>query len=261
MNAEDLINQIVLEKPHVFFVSPHLDDAALSCGGLLCHLADKTDVTVVSVFTKVTQSPYTLSARQFLKQCKNPDAENLFEERKKEDVEALNSIGVKTTHLGFVDASWRKKEGLHGLRKAIADVFPEFGHVYPTYRWNVISGVISKYDNSLMDSIKKSLESLISSHQKFVVFCPLGIGNHVDHVVVNKCCQEVFDDIIYWSDFPYSTKDDKHDNLKIEEKFRWSQRGDQKRQLVQGYKSQFSAIFQDGIMPKVDEVYYVSREK
>jgi len=51
MNNE-IINNIIREKIPCFFISPHLDDAALSAGGLIAYLSQHTHVEVIDVFTE-----------------------------------------------------------------------------------------------------------------------------------------------------------------------------------------------------------------
>jgi hypothetical protein len=41
------------------FLSPHLDDAVLSCGALMRSLAPRSEIHVVTVFTEITDSAGT----------------------------------------------------------------------------------------------------------------------------------------------------------------------------------------------------------
>jgi hypothetical protein len=47
------------------FLSPHLDDAILSCGALLTALPARSDVTVVTIFTEASAPPHTRAATSF----------------------------------------------------------------------------------------------------------------------------------------------------------------------------------------------------
>ena len=55
LSADDRLIQLVAEIQStgsgVMFVSPHLDDAVLSCGALLAQLARTGPVTVLTVFS------------------------------------------------------------------------------------------------------------------------------------------------------------------------------------------------------------------
>ena len=48
----------------VVVMSPHLDDAVLSCGALIAHLAARHLVTVATVFTAAAPPPWSLPARR-----------------------------------------------------------------------------------------------------------------------------------------------------------------------------------------------------
>lgn len=260
MKFENIINKIIAEKISVYFVSPHLDDAALSCGGLISYLAEKTEVTVISVFTETSPSPHTLSARMYLRQCQNTDAEQLFERRKSEDKQILNSSGVTIKHLNFVDALWRKKKEVNFLGKLLGNIVPEILHVYPTYRFHAISGRISSCDIELAEEIKKALLSVVDDKQKFVVFCPAAVGNHVDHMITKKCCQEVFEKSVLWSDFPYG----KENKLTPEEfneyhEFMFDGGQENRMQMIKSYKTQYAAMFGGTNAYCPDERYYIKK--
>ena len=53
-------------------VSPHLDDAVLSCAALMRRMAHCAPVTVVTLFSAASPSPHTRAARTFLRRC-SPD--------------------------------------------------------------------------------------------------------------------------------------------------------------------------------------------
>ena len=113
MTFTKLTKQIINEKAPCLFISPHLDDAVLSAGDFILFLIEqKIPVTVITVFTKISPKPYTLSAKSFIRQCGYNDAELLFADRRSEDKEIFKKIGIQTEHFDFVDATWRKKENI-----------------------------------------------------------------------------------------------------------------------------------------------------
>src|SRR5260221_14357797 len=98
----DLLKEIISKKIPCVFVSPHFDDAVLSCGTLLTKLSGKTDITVINVFTKAHGKPYTLSARKnLIDSGKYSDADKLFGDREQEDKKALSKLSVKISNLGL----------------------------------------------------------------------------------------------------------------------------------------------------------------
>src|ERR1035441_6829274 len=59
----------------VVVMSPHLDDAVLSCGALLAHLAARHLITVATVFTAAAPPPWSLPARRQLRPLGGDEAE------------------------------------------------------------------------------------------------------------------------------------------------------------------------------------------
>ncbi|MDD2823116.1 MAG: GNAT family N-acetyltransferase [Candidatus Daviesbacteria bacterium] len=243
----DLISHA--NKKPCYFISPHLDDVVLSCSGLIMKLTDKTNITVVNIFTQAHSGPYTLSAKKYLKSSghKN-DANNLYLSRLQEDESALNSLNVKKINLDFTDALFRKK-----IKQSIwGKITPELEHIYPTYRWNIL-GNISKSDPTLQE-IKDHLKKIIPKDS--LIFVPLNIAGHVDHLIVREACESLFDNIVYYSEFPYSYRNkkciEKENYRKCEVLINYNQ----KNKLVSCYKSQVSGLFSSGIMPKHNELYF-----
>ena len=104
-----LIREIQDAGSAVLFVSPHLDDAVLSCGALLSHLAGTCPVTVLTVFSAAAQPAKSgLAARKTLRGLGIADAEAHYEERRAEDIEVLKEAGASWIHLGLTDALFRR---------------------------------------------------------------------------------------------------------------------------------------------------------
>lgn len=255
------IDKIVKNKTQCYFISPHLDDAALSSGGLISYLAKrKVPVTVINVFTEADSKPPTKSAKAYLTQSGFREAEKLFSERRKEDTHLFKKIGVNVINLGFVDLLWRKKQKVGIARKALGSLIPEFLHVYPTYRFHGGIGRVSREDRNLKTDIKKKLQESVKGHKDYAVFCPVGIGKHVDHILVRNICSATFDNIIYWSDFNYSMEfvgETKFINKKKLKLAYFDKESTLKKKLIESYKSQIYAIFTHGIVPDVPDFYYM----
>ena len=240
---KNLTNYIVSAKKKVYFVSPHFDDAIYSAGALMVELSKQgVPITVINVFSKA-KSPSTLSGQAFLKKCGYQSPESLFKDRIKEDNEVIKSLkGASVINLGYEDALWRKNN-----KKSL---IPEISHVYPTFKLHIASGKISIYDKKLISNLKQNLERIIPKNA--IVFGPLGVGKHVDHVIVNKVIDELKRDKVFWVDFPYSQRfKDLGDNIK---NFVFKRNKKEKEALVRGYKSQFKAIF--GKKLKLDDEFY-----
>jgi len=123
------------------------------------------------------------------------------------DKKVAEKMGIKVINLSFKDALWRTKK-VSGIRKNISDIVPEYKMTYPTYRFHVTQGVVAKEDDSLKKELGKKLTTLIADSY---TFCPIGIGNHVDHILVRDIASRM-SKVIFWADFPYllSGKPDKN---------------------------------------------------
>lgn len=82
-------------KKNYYFISPHLDDAILSAGGLIYDLKDKGKVKIITVFT---------------------NGDELLLKRKIEDKNVCRYLGVGYLHLGFTDVLWRNNPNLREER-------------------------------------------------------------------------------------------------------------------------------------------------
>lgn len=169
------------------FVSPHLDDAILSCGNLIYELKKRNKkIVIVTIFTK---SSKTLSpqAAEFLKICKYSSASKLFKDRRKEDVRICNYLGVDYKHLGFIDAAWRNIKGK-----------PIYNNSNEQF-----SGIFSLKDKNIIHEIREKLNQIIFSSNNTIILGPLGIGGHADHVIVNNILSSLKKPKLYWDDYPY----------------------------------------------------------
>ncbi len=259
MNSDSFFSSIVTKKTPCVFISPHLDDAVLSAGGLISSLvAADIPVRVVTVFTQPSPRPYTLSAKSFLRQCGYRDADTLFADRRSEDEKLFGRMGVSMAHLGLTDATWRKKENMSNVRGAVSRFVPELGHRYPVHQLHVISGKIAKEDLPLIDEIGKKIKNVLSDFSSFSVFGPAAFGGHVDHVMTRKMCTSYFPQAVLWSDFPYNLKD-RQKSIEGYEVLSWERGIDEKRKMIEGYATQVRAMFPKNI-PIIPDQYFVPKD-
>lgn len=251
---EKIVNTIIKNKIPVYLVSPHLDDAALSAGGLMLSLKGKTRVTVVNVFsTGGTKS--TFSAKVALKHAGHTDPKVYYRSRRIEDKKALSNFGVEIINLNFVDALWREKKNPDMLARFIGSFFPEVTHKYPTYRFHINKATV-KEEKELVEEVALRLSETIT--EKAYIFCPVGVGGHIDHLVVNAAVKKLSNKRIYWSDYPYNynTEKKRQSYYKV---LRSSKYIDEKIAILPTYKTQFRSMFVDGKAPIMDEIYYAQK--
>ena len=255
MQPDDITNRIIRSNKPCYFISPHLDDAALSAGSLMSYLSRYTSVHVINVFTQPDKPPFTYSAKSFIKQCGFSDAQKLYAQRKKEDAFALENIAHHITNLDFTDALWRKRQCNNWTLQKIAAIIPESIHLYPTYYLHVLSGTIDSDDQSTLTSLRHVLQHTIDNG---IVFSPLGIGNHVDHLIVHAACQNLFVPTIYWLDLPYALRSATQIKEKPMYSFKYSTHTNQKGELIRKYQTQYSALFKANTPYLEPEIFYTN---
>jgi LmbE family N-acetylglucosaminyl deacetylase len=133
----------------VYVVEAHLDDAALSIGGLLLNLCtnDRINaITVFNIFDGCWAKP------TFRKNLAIKDARKLENER------ALNIVHAKNICLGFSEALDRGYKNCH--------------------RSN-----IPVRDRDLLRNVSLSLKRMLTADKHSVVLFPIAIGRHLGHLI------------------------------------------------------------------------------
>lgn len=166
------------------YLSPHLDDAVFSAGGLIyeqaqagipveiwtfmCGYASEADV---SPFAQLLHSMWGASSAR--------EATDL---RRGEDRRAAALLGANTVHFDFLDCIYRRGSSGEWL---YSDVF---GPPHPE-------------DASLPDRIAREIRARL--RQDDVLVCQLALGSHVDHVLVRRGAELLGMPIRYDIDVPY----------------------------------------------------------
>ena len=206
------------EQDEIIVFSPHLDDAALDCADhILAWKKLGLHVRVVTVFTKsASQSPADSS-------CDSLDA--LERRRTYEDKEAMRLLGVSWNHLSFADEEVRRKKNWYGTSERL-------GLEAPNAR------------------ILGALVSAITPFRNGSLFVsPLGIGGHIDHLLVREAAQFKTDPaaICYYVDYPYAlsvlnwTRSDILRVIRRKKSIKVMSKA--KKQLLETYSSQIPPIF------------------
>lgn len=258
-----LIEDIAVRGAPCFFISPHPDDAILSAGDLISSLTGisatrlpPVPVTVVTIFTEISL-PQTISARRFLARCGYKDPIKFFQDRRDEDAKACAMAGAESVHLGFIDALWRKKQDVVS-RNFFGKILPELGHIYPTYRFHVARGKASRRDDFLIQEIADKIKTAVGHDTDAVIFCPMGIGGHVDHLIARRAVEHIAARPIYWADFPYSVREPGVLNRSLsnfDTTEQWQNNSDLKLRMILEYATQFRAVFPDGEVPLRPEIF------
>lgn len=230
------------------FISPHLDDAVLSSGQLISTLTSLgAQVTILSVFTRGSAPPLSSQAIKHLRASGYTDTFKFFTARAAEDRAAARLLGATVRHLGFIDAAWRKTG-------------PNF--IYPNSQ-SQFSGLVSPKDHQLSSSLIQQMTRSISRRQ-VLLFGPLGVGLHADHLIIRHVLGRLSRPVIFWTDMPYSQEHpDQPTQISIRLKLHPVPAitffPDQtKIAAIRKYSSQTSSLFPQGIISQIPEHFYAS---
>ncbi len=249
---DSIIYDIVKWKTPVYFISPHLDDAILSAGGLIEYLSNRTNVTLVTVFTNPGPKPYSLLVWKFMRECGFTDADKLFDQRREEDQAICKKLYIKYMHLGFTDGAWRKSGHASKIIQLTGKLIPDALSLYPlTFNHKRIHNE----DKHLIDKVYEKLFSLLPQ-KNIVIFAPMAIGNHVDHIITRDAAKKLKAKSIFWQDYPYSLKTAPNSN-ETGKLYTWPVDRIKKESLIRMYSSQIPALFKNGRIDLTDEKYRI----
>ena len=256
VRPENVLAELVEQGTGVAVLSPHLDDAVLSCGAWLTYAASRTSVTVVTFFTEGGRAPYTRSARRYLRQAGGRDADAVFSRRRDQDRAALEALGITCVHAGLTEALFRRRAGAD--RSWPARLLPELAHIYPTRRAHVTSGRIAAADAGTLREAREIIHHVAGSGLALVL-APLGVGGHVDHILVRTAAQRSGAPVAYYRDAPGDRRDTaaeafiyRHDLVATV----WPEQAEAKAELIRTYESQDRKRFRGAGTPVASEVFF-----
>ncbi len=167
------------------YISPHFDDVALSCGGLVWEQSRAGNE--VSIWTicagKPQQLVYTSIVKELHARWKSGD--QAVDMRKQEDIKSCQSLNASYHHFDVPDCIYRLD-----------------GKSNPLYSTDErLSGPIDPYDAFIIDRLAEELVGLIPPEAQIV--CPLAIGNHIDHQLTRQIIQKTGKAAWFYADYPY----------------------------------------------------------
>ena len=169
------------------YISPHLDDAALSAGGFIY---EQTHAGIpVEIWNIVCGFPpegeLTPLAQLMHFQWQSGTAEETVKIRRTEDAKATDILGAKATYFDIPDCIYRRGPDGEAL---YTNIFIE----------------PHEAEADLPAQIAQSLLPLLQPDDR--VICQLGIGGHVDHILVRRAVELLEHSLWYVADQPYLFK-------------------------------------------------------
>jgi LmbE family N-acetylglucosaminyl deacetylase len=179
----------------ILFVSPHLDDIALSCGGYAHRLAHSGEqVLIATLCTADAPAGQPLSPAAQHEHWQWQLGEQPYQFRRQEDARMVAVLGAQPVHLGLLDAIYRHDD--NGVPLYEGKQFMG-GQVHP---WDLAHQ---------LPAVLKALQGVLDDYHPQRVFCPLTAGGHVDHIIARQAVEQLCDvrTLAYYEDYPYAQKD------------------------------------------------------
>jgi len=176
------------EQRRYIYISPHLDDAVMSCGGLIweqVHAGIPVDIWTVCAGYAPEGELSDLAKRIHIS-WKVTTAKQVIILRREEDYAAARILNVSVSHLDVPDAMYRKNR---------------FGrNIYP---YNVICAPSpADLDLGVIENMAESI-SVNGLRPDDTLICQLSIGGHVDHRLVRMATERLSRPVFYYIDIPY----------------------------------------------------------
>lgn len=171
------------------FLSPHLDDAVLSCGGTIGRLTRSGEaVLVLTVFAGDPAPPYSRLARRLHRQWGDPPQPVRL--RRAEDAAANARLGAVPSYEDLPDSIYRRDRQGAWMYTGNASLMGALPH--PDDEW------IPHYLAARVEATRRPEDGQ--------VYAPLGVGGHVDHMLTFRAAQILIErgyTVSFYEDFPY----------------------------------------------------------
>jgi LmbE family N-acetylglucosaminyl deacetylase len=168
------------------YLSPHFDDVALSCGGLVWEEAQRGEK--VSIWTVCAGEPPSAELSPFARELHarwklDQDAPS---RRRIEDEISCQRLGASRRYFPISDCIYRRH--------------PTTGeYLYDTEA--ALNGTLQAGDDLVIQSLQDELNQSQEPDSSYV--CPLGLGNHVDHQLTRLAAESFGRTLWYYADYPY----------------------------------------------------------
>jgi LmbE family N-acetylglucosaminyl deacetylase len=169
------------------YLSPHLDDAVLSAGGLI-YEQTKSGIPV-QIWTFMCGYPPDLPEGEYSSFAQSlhtlwgfSSAQEGIRVRRQEDKSAAAQVGASVLHFDFLDCIYRR--GANG-----------------DWLYYEISIPPREEDVEIPSQIAEAVSARLTPDD--VLVCQLSVGSHVDHVLVRQAAELLGWPLLYDADIPY----------------------------------------------------------
>jgi LmbE family N-acetylglucosaminyl deacetylase len=172
----------------IIYLSPHLDDAVLSCGAIIWDQVHRLQKTV-EIWTVFAGDPSAGNLSPFAKElhARWLTPADASAQRRKEDELACQRLGCTPVHLLYSDCIYRSRVDGHSPRVLInADLF----------------AYDAEQDEPISVELRRTLQTQLPADSELVL--PLGVGNHIDHIITRMAAEGLGLPCLYYADYPYA---------------------------------------------------------
>jgi LmbE family N-acetylglucosaminyl deacetylase len=172
---------------NAIYLSPHLDDAALSCGGQIYGRTQRGERVLLVTVAAGDAPAASLSDLAKLHHDRWQLVADTVQRRREEDIAACQILGAEYRHWSLPDCIYRRH--------------PETDEpLYTTL--DAIFGPVHAAETALVNQLARQMAGLPPVVE---VFAPLGVGRHVDHQLTRQAAEICYgrSNLIYYEDYPY----------------------------------------------------------
>jgi LmbE family N-acetylglucosaminyl deacetylase len=167
------------------YLSPHFDDAVLSCGGLIWEQTQAGDR--VNIWTICAGIPKSESLSDFAQSLHSrwETGDQAVKSRRREDRTACARLSAIPRRFSVPDCIYRRSEPIGFLYTSDEALF---GPLHPAEQ-----GLVGKLSADLAKALAPG-DELVS---------PLALGGHVDHRLTRAAAESIGRELWYYADYPY----------------------------------------------------------
>ena len=180
------------------YLSPHFDDIALSCGGLVWQQSKGDEK--VEIWTICAGEPPEQTFTQFAESLHDrwETDQDAIAIRKREDHSSTALLGAQSKHFSIPDCIYRRDSLGNPLYASEAAIF----------------SAIHPAEDELVDHLAIELAKCLQHESELGtinIVSPMAIGRHVDHRLTRAAAEQLYKNqegitLWYYADFPYVMK-------------------------------------------------------
>jgi LmbE family N-acetylglucosaminyl deacetylase len=174
-------------SPTHIYLSPHLDDAVFSCGGMIHQQTQARERVIVITICAggPPAGPFSEFAQSLHERWQTPL--EAVAVRRAEDLAALELLGAEGIHLSTPDCIYRVESSGQHLYASEESLF----------------GDLHLSELNLVRRTADQIARLARTFPRPRLYAPLGMGHHVDHQLTHQAVELAGRAYAYFEDYPY----------------------------------------------------------